>query len=246
MKTYLNHMHKKFGYRAAWEPSRPMQVGKYGKIHRGVFTEYGSLEDLDLRPDISENRTGNNLEYVSEGSTKISTKAGGSAGEAFDALTDAEAGIAVDFSSENSIVFKANGITHHLLDNKAEVEHRLMELHDQGKWNKDYVIVSEVLAADAATILIANSNDAKIELKAKGNVNAGKMDIADADLGLEVVRNKGIGVKLIAESGITPLYKLVKLRGKLFGGMGLDSKMIDDEDITLEEISYEEEELVYD
>ncbi|PHN02008.1 hypothetical protein CRP01_34445 [Flavilitoribacter nigricans DSM 23189 = NBRC 102662] len=244
-------MNKKFGYRATWEPSRPMIVGRYGKIRRGVFDVHGSLEDFDIRLEISEKRTSNDLEYVSEGSTQISTKLGGSAGEAFDALTDAEAGIAVDFSGENAIVFKANGITHHIVTNKGEIERRVMELFQQGRWQKDYVIVSEVLAADAATILITNSKDAKIELKAKSDVKAGELDIANAGLNLEVVRNRGVGMKLIAQSGITPLYKLVKLKSKLFGGMGLDTKTIDlgngnGNSIEWAEVPYEEEELVTD
>ena len=161
-------------------------------------------------------------------------------------LTDAEAGVSVEFSKEDAIVFKANTITHHVLENKAKVEQELIELLDQRKWKTSYVIVTEVLEAGSATVLISNSKTGKIELKADAGVQAGELDIADANLNFQVVRNKGIGIEIIANAGLTPLYRLSAIQGKrfgLFGSAQMVERDISDEPDQLLEVPFNEEEM---
>jgi hypothetical protein len=47
-----------------------------------------------------------------------------------------------------------------------------------------------------------------VELKATANVGAAKLDIADASLSLNVAFEKNIGTKIVAEKGLTPLFKV--------------------------------------
>jgi len=245
MKTYLKHMHKKFGYRAAWEPNRQATVGVYGKIHKGVFSPYGTLEKLGINVEIQTKETNNVLEYTSEGSTQITTKLKGETAAAFEGLLDADAGFAVEFGKEDSIVFKAKGIISHELVNKAEVQAAIKDIRskDKNKWSRKYVIVTEVLEAKGATILISNNSNSRIELKVNGDVNATQIDIADASLGFEIVKNRGIGIKVIANDGLTPLYRLSQMKKKLWGGIGdLGSKNLEGGEDAFEDLPLDENE----
>jgi len=254
MKTYLKHMHNKFNYRATWQPSRPVKIGTYGKIIRGVFSEYGTIKELERKTGISITLTKKDssdvLEYTSEGSVNITTKLEGKASDASDLLNIEEAGFVVEFSEEDSIVFKVQGVGSEEISNKEQLEKAIIELYNKGQWDKEFVIISEVLSAKSATILISDSSNAKIEIKANGEIGAEKLDIADAALNFQVLQAQGIGVKLIATAGITPLFKLLRLKRK-FWGLGeieLKERFIEEEDLKnpLEEFPYSEEELEWD
>ncbi len=61
------------------------------------------------------------------------------------------------------------------------IGNQVLELYKEGKWNKHWAIITELVKADSATVLISNSANGKIELKANANVNAPSIDIADAE-----------------------------------------------------------------
>jgi len=65
-----------------------------------------------------------------------------------------------------------------------------------------------LVRAESATILISGSTSSRIELKATANIGADKLDIADASLSLNIAFEKNIGTKIVAEKGLTPLFKV--------------------------------------
>ncbi|MFZ2897006.1 MAG: hypothetical protein WA004_00185 [Saprospiraceae bacterium] len=217
METYLRQMSNKFQYRATWSPYRKMQVGRFGSFSGSNWMEEGSLiDDFDLDIKISSDPGQNVLELTSETGVTISTKLSGKPSGAFAALSDTEAGIAVEFGAENAIVFRAKNITHHQLANKAAITRKIVDLWRKGIWKEHYLILSEVMEAASATILVSAGANAKIELKADATIETGNIDIADASLGLEAARDQNIGVNIVAKSGITPLYQVVGLKRKLW------------------------------
>lgn len=119
---------------------------------------------------------------------------------------------------------------------------KIVQLWKDGLWDKDFLIVSEVLEAETATIIVSSEADSKIELKASGDIGTKVMDIADASLDLGMTRHKNIGVKIIAESNITPLYQVVGLKRKLFGGPDLVIKSLDEGEDPFESYLYNPDE----
>ena len=232
MINYLKQMNKKFLYRATWAPTRKMQIGSFGTFNNHRWTEEGSLiNDYKLNLRISKDYSESSLEFTSGNGTSILFKAAGETAKGFEALTDAEAGAVVNFTKENSIVFKANGITHHQLTNKAVLAKKIYELSQSGLWETEYLIVSEVLETKTVTILVSGEANSKIELFAEATLGSIEFDIADASLGLEVVKGKNIAVKVLAESSLTPLYQVVKLKKGFFSGPSLNIRSLEEKEV---------------
>jgi hypothetical protein len=59
------------------------------------------------------------------------------------------------------------------------------------------LIISQLVEAGTATIIIANSSNAALELKAKAAIGAGQVKVTDASLGLSTVSEKCIVLKNI-------------------------------------------------
>jgi hypothetical protein len=229
-------MHNKTGYRATWDPNRSFKIGQVGKLNKdGSFTVYSSLEKEGIPIEVDTSTADIEMDYTSHDSVGISFKASGKAPAVGSAFTTADAGIRFEFKSERSIVFQTSKQKTHQLVNVGEIEQHVVKKYKDGNWDKDLLIISQLVEAGTATIIIANSSNAELELNAKAGIGTGQLKLTDASLGLSTVSEKGSTIKYIAESGLTPLYTLMGIRHPwLFGKDKLVTKS------TTEEIQSEE------
>jgi hypothetical protein len=216
-KFYLQHMAAKSGYRATWDPGKSLKIGYIGKLDgNGIFNVFGTLQKYGIPVEVDAGNKGD-LDYTSSDSVSISIKAAGTAPVAGSVLTDTEAGFSISFKGEKSIVFQASGNKTHQLINLAEIQELVLEKYENGNWDKNWLIVTELIESDAATIIISNSSSANLDIKASAAVGAANLKLTDASLGLAVARETGSTLKYIAEGGLTPLYRLMGIRSPLFG-----------------------------
>ena len=215
-KQYTDEMKKKFGYIATWLPGTPFILGDIGILNDNVFTHVAFLNDFEIQFDTRVDETGDDIEYSSQGSVSVTTKVSGTVAPQGSTLGNIDAGFIVDFGNENSILFKANQIKTNLIANTAKLGDQILKLYHDGKWNKHWVVITELVSAESATILISNSTNAKIELKANANIEATKLDIADAKFDFGATFSKGMDTKIIAQSGLTPLFKVMALKSRIF------------------------------
>jgi hypothetical protein len=75
-----------------------------------------------------------------------------------------------------------------------------------------WVVITKVVKAHRATILLSGSTEAFVELRASGSVAAGNVDLADLAVGFARARASGMAVNLVAEGRLTPLYEAFRLR----------------------------------
>lgn len=248
-KTYLNQMHKKFGYRANWEPHRKIAVGMIGKLRRGEFINYGTLEEEGIPVKINSQGGDGKLDFTSEGGVTIETKLAGKAVPPSSAkLGEADAGVVISFGSTNSTVFKALNSTNHTLANLKEVETEFIRLVNQGKLDKEYAIITEIVEAGSATIIVSNSANAKIEIKANAEAQVQEIDIADASLELSAVAERNIETKVIARSSTQVLFKVMKVKTKFLSSEAIGLKIgsrneLLGQETLLEEVPFDETEL---
>lgn len=223
-KFYLQHMAAKSGYRATWDPGKSLKIGYVGKLDgNGIFNVFGTLQKYGIPVEVDSGNKGN-LDYTSSDSVSISIKAAGTAPVAGSVLTDAEAGFSIAFKGEKSIVFQTSGNKTHQLINLAEIQELVLEKYANDNWDKEWLIVTELIESDAATIIIANSSSASLDLKASAAVGTAGLKLTDASLGLSVAKETGSTLKYIAEGGLTPLYRLMGIRSPLFGKVELGVK----------------------
>jgi len=212
MQHYLNQVQKNLGYRATWEPQRPISIGTYGKIHQGVFSEYGHLDEFKIPLIIEKSKTTHQLTYKSENKGSYTLKAKGEVNPLFKMVKSDEAGLLLIFKKDNGIDFKIQGLTYLNLKNKVEIAQFLEKLSLTNQWDPNYLIISETIQAEKSTILLSKKKNSEIEMKYDGVQDDKKLVIADFDLSGEVLRSQGLSLQFSTNTVTTPLYKLSRLK----------------------------------
>ena len=209
MQNYLQQVQKNLGYRATWEPHRPMKVGTYGKIHQGIFSAYGHIDDLNIVYSVDKLKTSNQLTYKSEEKGSYTLKAKGEINPLFQKISTDEAGLLIIFKKDNSIVFKIQDITYFTLQNKVEIAEKLHNLSLVNKWDVSYLMITETLQSEKTSILLSKKKNSEVEIKYENGENIGIIDI---DLFGEIIRSKGMSLQFTTSSDSTPLFKLSSLK----------------------------------
>lgn len=215
-EQYTDDLKRKFGYYATWHPGVPLLIGDIGVVKDNVFTRIASLEDYEIKFEVREDDTPEDMEYSSQGSVSVTTKLSGTVSPQGSTLTQVDAGLIVEFSKESSILFKANQTRTNLIKNTTAVGDQILDLYRNGKWNKHWVVITELVKAESATVLISNNSQGKIELKANANINSTRLDIADAKFEFGALFSRGLETKIIGQSGLTPLFKLKGIKTRIF------------------------------
>jgi len=209
MQNYLQQVQKNLGYRATWEPHRPMKVGTYGKIHQGIFSAYGHIDDLNITHTVDKLKTSNQLTYKSEEKGSYTLKAKGEINPLFQNISTDEAGLLIIFKKDNSIVFKIQDITYFTLENKVEIAEKLHKLSLVNKWDASYLMITETLQSEKTSILLSKKKNSEVEIKYE---NDGNIGIIDIDFFGEIIRSKGMSLQFTTSSDSTPLFKLSRLK----------------------------------
>jgi hypothetical protein len=197
-------------YLATWVPQTRLELGDIGTIEDSVFVPWSSLRAVGYdasRFGVTPWGPAVSFAYQSAGSVDVSFKAKGEVKADLPNVPKGSAGAAIRFGRGGAVFFSANGCRSRRLDDGLALRQRLLELNDRGLWNKDWVVVTEVVEAASATILVSSGLDASIELKAKGKVAT----VADLSAGVTAVNASGVQARIVAERRLTPLFHAVKV-----------------------------------
>jgi hypothetical protein len=244
-KKYTKELKRQFGYLATWLPGTPLSLGDIGVLRNNEFTKISNLADLGITFEIELDSTKADIEHSSKGAVSISTKASGAIATQGSVLGEIDAGVTVVFSKESAILFKANGTTSPSIKDQIKLGKEILKLYKEGKWDKDWAVVTEKVDAESATILISSSKNGKIELKAKGEIETKNIDIADAELDFELSYSKDLSTKIFAEESLTPLFKASKVKSRLFLPPAFKMNKIHSMDFMTPDKAKQNEEFIY-
>jgi len=214
VKQYTKEIYKKFGYYATWLPGKKIKIGDVGKLNGKVFERETNLKNLGIDFKVVYDKNKISLDYKSEGSVNISPKISGQVPVAGSKLTNLDAGITLNFAKEKSVAFVAQGVLLHQINDLIPVKKEVLKRFATKEWEKDWVIISELAVADSATILISSKGSTTIDIKAKTDIGLDKLQLANTDAGLQLMNSMGLETNIIAEAELTPLFKVVGLKGK--------------------------------
>ena len=206
-EQYTKEMFEKFGYMATWTPGLPLELGDVGTIKDRVFSRVTSLKNLGIDFKTREDKTEETQKHSSSGSVSILFKAAGKAPALGSVLTEAEAGFTIDFKKNKSTVYEATGCVAPTIEDQVAMGKKILELFQTGEWSKDWVVITELIQAKSATVLISNSSSSKIELSAKGTFTGGAASLADVSAQLQMAFSKDMMTTLVSQTGLTPLFK---------------------------------------
>lgn len=131
----------------------------------------------------------------------------GQSAEGMKTVTDADAGIKVEFARENAVVLSLKGVSFTRIDDLRRLSSDLYEKYSDGLWDIDYCVVTEIAAADSGTILVSGSRDSSVELKAAADIGPQGLTLANADAKLGITYSSGMHTQVVAKQGITPLFR---------------------------------------
>ncbi len=211
--VYVKGIYDRYSHFATWLPNSPIMLGDVGILDGKYFKRATSLRELKIPFDVRSGAVPLEYSYSSQASVKVETGASGQVSAAgLPPLADA--GITVEFGGEGAFVFQAAHCVVDEIENRLELAERVIRLFKQGKWDTDWAVVSTVVKAGNATILVSKSSGSQLQLSAAVDSSA-IGSLADPKLGLKVRSERGEVLRFLAEPGITPMFNLSRIKRSL-------------------------------
>lgn len=256
-KKYTRELYQNFKYLATWEPNVPLQLGDIGVLKGKEFTRLGNIKsDFGIDFGIRKDTTPGSLKYTSKSGVSFTAKGSGTVAPAGSTLQNVDVGFNISFSKEKAIFFEAEGTYNHTIESQLALGKEILKLYKDKKWDKDLVVITELVVADSSTILISLGRKGSVDIK----VDAGKatkeaMRVTNPSLGLSVSYFNNVAAEIVAKEGLTPLFKVSKVRKPFLGspvfeaaksGVMLPSgtsafKMVDDDLLEFSEATFDDD-----
>ncbi|MFK7784204.1 MAG: hypothetical protein AB8B56_03760 [Crocinitomicaceae bacterium] len=219
-EQYIKDLYKHFNYYPTWLPGVPLELGDIGIIKNDEFTRISSLKNEEIAFEVVEDTTKTPLEFASTGGVTVTTKLAGSAKLPGSNLEEIDAGFSVEFKKERATLFKLKGTVSPSISDTISLGKEILARYKKGEWEKDWVIITEVVKAESSTIIVSSSNDSKLELKSKAKVGTDALKLTDASANFSIAYDKDVSLKFIATGGLTPLFRVMGIKGFFKAGFG--------------------------
>jgi hypothetical protein len=199
---------------ANWEPGGPIGLGDYGIMQRNIFIPMGNIKkDYDeFKGNViqfASDPTRDSKEFKSETGVEVNLMAKGSVNP--QGVTLAKATLDIKFAQKNTIFFNASGCTTDRIANKAKIGVILKQLLKEGKWKKEYCVVTDLVSAERTIIAISEGESSGIQFEAESPALE-KINLADASIKLSLNAEKNVGYKVPADEGLNLLIGLCKIK----------------------------------
>jgi len=210
-KAYAKQIAKKFGYYATWLPTTPLKLGDFGIIfNKFIFVRVGNIEDLGIKFDKRLDQTETSFKYQTSGAVNMSVRV---VADSSIPTAPIKTKVGFSFSKSNSVVFNANAVKSNSIEDQITLSKDIMDHFHNKKWNIRHRVITELVEADTATIIIANSRSSKLELSANGDISD-QIDIANAEFGFSITTTNKMCYTDIANKGLIPLFRVSGIRKK--------------------------------
>jgi hypothetical protein len=223
---YTTAIFSSLGYHATWLPGVPVAVGDVGILNRGVFEKRTSMATLGAVVSVESGKSGD-FDYQSANDVKWVTKVKGELSPAVPSVGRAKAGAKIEFGRAGSVVFHLEDCRVERFSDTIAIESLMWDLWDRYIWEDEWVLVTETVASPRATILVAATGGAAVEIAAKGSATAAIGEgVLSGSIGL--VSSQGMYTSYVADKGLTPLYKALGFKKGVFSGTKLQPRAAGD------------------
>jgi hypothetical protein len=220
-KDYNKLVSEVSGWRGAYPLIVRMRVGDYYELRRDGVPRY--LGNAFNWPGWTENTAPVDSEPV-KGSWTYSSGCERRTGPSARAGVRLPGGLGIDatlslsFTHSAGFVLAHDAGTHSVFRDVDSVRRSVLNAARDGWWQKHWILVTEVIAAESATLAVATKRRSQIDLYANAAIPAdiAGVAIAKPSLGWTASGWRGSGYSSICQSG-TPLYHCLRLRRRLFG-----------------------------
>lgn len=213
-KSYLRGLNDEFSYLGTWLPNGEVRLGDVGVQNGAEWKRVTSLANLGVPFGVRAGKQPIDFTHTSSSGVKLGSKVKATAGSGAVAV---QGGLTIDFSEEGAFVFRAAQCRVDEVDDHVALGNALMKLCEQGRWELEWSVVDTLVTAESATVLVSNSKTSALELGAKSPLALASL--ADASAGISITAQSGDVTHFIAAKGLTPLFKLSRLKKSIFAAL---------------------------
>lgn len=187
---YREEIAKRTDYRTQWPPSSRLNVGDVGKFLYGQFVVYSTLKVLDIPVKTNVYKPKKENYNFASGQVEIQSDTAG----AYNILLP-----------QKSFLIQMNDASLIKITNLSEISQNINALFKESRWDKDWLIITEIVTSNNGFIA-ANTSNRKGELTISNLTTNG-----NASAPIKVVQ-KSSGVDLTITGLLTPFFKVYGLR----------------------------------
>lgn len=198
MKQYIKAIDKKFGYLGNWLPTTPLAVGDVGTWTADGFSRLKGLRSIGPSFKTRAGDLSGDLSHRSVHSAEMKTAGEGAGIEA-----------SFTFKSRGQFVFQAKACTSIAIDTDLS---QLEQFCRAGHWKTNWILITEVVRAEKASIVLSRSSEGSIRLAGPTGLN----DLVDAKV--MVSASTGEVTEFLGQANIIPMFRAVQLSRAFLGG----------------------------
>jgi hypothetical protein len=199
------------GLHANFPPNRALALGDFGVNRDDVFHRLGNIQQLGISFSVIDGAPTSNVLFKSEGAVDVEFIG---KGEMTPAGAAARAGLDIRFSRKDAVFFNAAGCTMPQIDDVNAVGRALIERLHRGEWDSSFLVVTSLVRAARTTAIASTSSGSEVKLEATADTIS-NIDLADANLSLQIKRSRNTALEIVTASAQTPLMELSQVRGWL-------------------------------
>lgn len=224
-------------YWAAWLPGTHFAIGNIGTLNGYLFEKVGTLDELKLKYYAETDNDPSPLDISSESGVAISFKAAGETNSSLAHVGAAEAGLKIEFGSKGAFILQAPETFGSDMGDRLNLRHQIIGAFTKGIWEKDWLVITRLVTATSATVLISKSSNALLELTAKANLSGAVAALGAANAGISIKYQQGDTISMIGGRNVTPLFQLSRLKSGFFGAPKFETRSLRASDPSLADLT---------
>ncbi len=211
INTYANEISKHLDFLITWPINTDVQLGDVGILENGVFKRTDTLDNLGIsKPKERESRGEANLEYTSKNGVEVEFNP-----NIESKIKGIGAKMDIKFNREGAVFLRMGDHTLKQFESTDQLGNEIIQKFKKDSWQRDRVIVTEIISSANATILVAGSSSATASLQLDVSVPATEA-IGKGKFTKSLGFTGSFGAKIIGEN-VSPLIRICGVKRKLFG-----------------------------
>jgi hypothetical protein len=217
-RQYTSELSAQLRFLATWPPGVPIGLGMVGTIDDDyVFSPVTSLARLGAKfEESSIAGAGERFSFASAGAVDFSFKAAGATSDLIPSVPQAEAGLGISFKREHATVFQASGISYTRIEDQVDLKNSVIALIKSGRWDRDWVIVTNLVHADSTTAIVSRSGNATAQVALSADAAAGGIELLRAEFKPRMVASSELDLWIVGSGHMTPLFHARRAKRRFF------------------------------
>lgn len=203
---YTNQMKEQTNRFGVWLPNTKVELGDIGTVKDSMFHRIANIRAYGVEFEVSTgNKQPSKQQITSSG---VRTVAVSIAADVPAIGVDGK--IKLSFENENDFYLEYCGSQVDQIDNIVELGNDIKKLREQKKWERQWVVVTEVEKVDQSRIFISKSKQKGVEPGIEGSI-----ELLNAEIGSKILSSYNVDTSLHYEEPTTLSFNAYRM--SIFG-----------------------------